>query len=60
MFNGESKCGLPTILSYSQNSNSDKYDEIEKEYYKAKREDLTTPEAIERKAPFIFVSVRFV
>ena len=49
MFDGESKCGLPTILQYSQKGNSNHYDQIERDYYTAKREDMSTPENIERK-----------
>jgi hypothetical protein len=38
-FEGDSKCGLTTIINYSLKSNHEKYNEIEQEYYKLKRED---------------------
>jgi hypothetical protein len=38
-FEGESKCGLTTIIKYSQESNPERYNEIEQEYYKLKRDD---------------------
>ena len=39
MFEGDSKCGIPTLLEYSNKSNDERFIEIENEYYLLKRED---------------------
>jgi hypothetical protein len=39
MFEAESKCGIPTILEYSQKSNEEQFNLIETDYFKNKRAD---------------------
>ena len=39
-FEGEPRCGLSTILNYSEKSNKEKYDTIETEYYKIKNNKI--------------------
>ena len=41
MFEADSKCGIPTILEYSQKSNETNFNSIETEYFKSRRADET-------------------
>tara|TARA_R110000868_G_scaffold123870_1_gene327758 strand:+ start:332 stop:2557 length:2226 start_codon:yes stop_codon:yes gene_type:complete len=52
LFKGDSKCGIPTILKYSQDSNMLRYEAIEKEYYDARRTEADVERDLIRQEGF--------